>query len=455
MPALGIDPRTGELIIIPDEGGGASGAGEWGPSLVRQRRQREEASSARSDASWALSIAQGYDRAREEAEQEAREELIRTLIGHPYMGMAIVESGVSPSAVIENPAIFSQVALLAFLKYQEDVKRAWQEGKGPTRPLTAREFVESILDLQGPSVFGYYLAPVGWDPTTGGGSFPAPSGSEQYVVQTIEVRPSIPDWLSTHPSFFAWATDEDWWTSDPDFQARFPEAAPGYGKVSPAPPGFQKVAEGVYEDPQTGFFYFSDTGAFLGHGFLGHWKENRDLGKPVTNEFSFNGKTYQVFENGVLSYDPNTGEIKSYQSVEEAGLDLETFEANRTKPKAWTATGQEIPLESHVTAGTWTTDPYLGTRLIYYVTNPASVLLPQEAPSQYPFAGYRDVKVTGSGVWVTGPNNLHRQPDYWMYERFIGKVKSDPELRAWYYSLSDRDKNQVFANYLMTGQVYL
>lgn len=498
MPGLGIDPRTGQLIVIP---GGGSG-GTWGPSQGAQDQAQRDISRfrgdiswernweewQRADASWIERLVEDYWQEKARAQAKAKQEVAyKVAFGDPYMAMAVVEARVDPELLLESPAAFSEVVQLAFLKYQEDVKRAWQEGKGPLRPLTAEEFVAQVIARGGSSEQGYVIGLTGsenwpFTPTHILGHYPelafdpsnpwavpvgwygtrnmvmsGPGVLGNYGVMPIEEAYTLPDLLLVAKRFFPWATDEAWWLSDPDYLAFNPSAAQGYGKVSPAPPGFQKVEEGVYQDPDTGFLYFVGTGAFLGHGFLATWQQDRQLGKPMTNEFSHDGKIYQVFEGGVLSYDPGTGRIERYRNALEAGLTPELVKENLTKPKAWTGTGKEIPLESHVSTWTWTTDPYLGKGSSYYDQYPAEKKLPGQAPSAYPHYGIpgSDISVNNKAVWVKGPNGLFQEPEPWIRDQFMGKIRSDPNLRAWYYSLSDEDRNRVFANYIVTGQIYL
>ena len=420
MPAIGIDPRTGQLIVIP---GDSDGTGAWGPDR-----------SARDDA-WREET---RERTREEWERQERNRLARSyrrddldrlieviVFGNPYMAQAVYESGVNLRFLVRSPALFSSVAQLAFLKYQEDVKRAWQEGKGPLRPLTAKEFLEDVLRL--------------------------PAG-----VYEPRYANAISQWDLTARRFFPWATDDAWWLEDPDYLAYNPAAKMGYGKVSEAPPGFEEVGEGVYRDPETGFLYFARTGAYLGHGFLDYYQQNADtLGDPVTNEFSVDGKTYQVFRGGVLSWDPETGQVSYHKDIEEAGLSGEQVQDHMASPSYWDSSGREMGSEVSLGRGTWTVDPYIGSGSDWYDRNPARYVLPSEAPSSYSYAGYSSIEVGPGGVWVSGPGGSFRQPDPWMASMFTSAVRSDPNIWNWYRSLGDREKNQVFANYLATGQIYL
>ncbi len=498
MPGLGIDPRTGELIVLP---GGSSG-GTWGPSQGAQDQAQREVSRfrgdvswernweewQRSDASWIQRLIEDYWQEKGQAQAKAKQEAAyKVAFGDPYMTMAVMEARVDPELLLTSPAVFSEVARLAFLKYQEDVKRAWQEGKGPLRPLTAEEFVAQIIARGGGTEQGYIIGLTGsenkpFTPTHILGPYPelafdpsnpwsvptgwygtgrmvmwGPGVLGNYGVMPLEEGYQLPDLLLVAKRFFPWVTDEAWWLSDPEYRAFNPQAAPGYGKVSPAPPGFQKVQEGIYQDPATGFLYFVGTGAYLGHGFLATWQQDQTLGKPVTNEFEKDGKVYQVFEGGILAYDPETGEIQRFRNAPEAGLDLETIKKNLTEPKAWTDTGKEVPLESHVSPWTWTTDPYLGKGSDYYDKSPATVKLPDQAPSAYPHYGFpgEDIQVSEKAVWIKGSNGQFQEPDPWIRDQFMGKIRTDPQLKDWYYSLSDEDRNKVFANYIATGQIYL
>jgi hypothetical protein len=143
--------------------------------------------------------------------------------------------------------------------------------------------------------------------------------------------------------------------------------------------------------------------------------------------------------------------------LEEAGLRPE--EVVSTVPSYWTSSGETISQDSLAAGGlgkTWTEDPYLGKGSSYYDANPATRLLPESAPSSYPYYGIPgdSMQVTSSGVWIETPSGL-KQPDYWVWEKFISKIKTDPEVKSWYYSLSDADRTKVFANYIATGQIYL
>ncbi len=509
MPALGIDPRTGQLIVLP--GGGSSGS--WGPSQQAADRQRQEIYTGRTieewqreDINWIRRLVEGYWDARERARREAQEQLAISLaLQNPYTAMAFAETGISPKLALENPAAFSAVAMAAFKKYQDDVKKAWQEGKGPIRPLTAEEFVQDLLsrvgwgyetyigltgdfevwpftpthliqagfdpdiarDLSAKTAASFLKIPVNWEGSASDGAMSLWRGPGAYALLDLVEPAYLPQWLLTAKRFFSWATNDAWWLNDPDYLARNPDAARGYGKVSEAPPGWEKVGDNVYQDPTTGFLYFSDTGAYLGHGFLGTWRQNSGLlGTPVTNEFSKNGKVYQVFENGVLSWDPSTREIRIYKSLDEAGLSTE--DVVRSSPSYWTSSGKEISKEYISTEGakktrteeakkTWTEDPYLGKGSSYYDSNPAKQRLPESAPSSYPYYDIpgSSVRVSDKAVWIIRPNGQFEEPDYWIRSRFMSQIRTNPELRNWYYSLSDRDKNQVFANYIVTGQIYL
>jgi hypothetical protein len=509
MPALGIDPRTGQLIVLP---GGGSG-GSWGPSQQAADQRRQEIYTGRTieewqreDINWIRRLVEGYWEARERAKQEAKEQLAVSLaLQNPYTAMAFAETGISPKLALENPTAFSAVAMAAFKKYQDDVKKAWQEGKGPIRPMTAEEFVQSLLDnvaygyeyyigLTGDfevfpftptnlidpaaaaasgSTFDSYLAQVlnaktapsftkikvPWQGTTSERSFSVWRGPGAYALLDLTEAAYLPQWLLTAKRSFSWATDDAWWLQDPDYLARNPDAARGYGKVSEAPPGWEKVGDGVYQDPSTGFLYFSGTGAYLGHGFLSTWKQNSGLfGAPVTNEFSKDGKVYQVFENGVLSWDPSTSEIKTYKNLDEAGLKPEDVVAS--SPSYWTSSGKEISQKELSSGGlkkTWTEDPYLGKGSSYYDSNPATQLLPASAPSSYSYYDIpgSSIQVNSKAVWVQSPSGQFQEPDPWIRSQFMSKIKTDSELKKWYYSLSDYDKNKVFANYIATGQIYL
>jgi hypothetical protein len=380
--------------------------------------------------------------------------------------MALVETGISPTLALENPVAFSTVAMVAFKKYQDDVKRAWQEGRGPIRPLTAQEFLKTLLAGIGWG-HDYFIAPVGGQFVEINNLIPDLRDNplrpllvvDNYGLFQILESAGFPQWDLVAKRFFPWATDDAWWLNDPDYLARNPAAVPGYGKVSEAPPGWEKVGDGVYQDPTTGFLYFSETGAYLGHGFLSIWKQNSSfLGAPVTNEFSKGGKVYQVFQNGVLSWDPSTLEIKTYRSLDEAGLSTE--DVIRSSPYYWTSSGKQI-LPKDLSSGglkkTWTEDPYQGKGSGYYEMYPAEQVLPKSAPSSYPYYDIpgSSIQVTPKAVWVRGPNGQFREPDSWIWNQFMSKIRTDPELRNWYYSLSDWDRNRVFANYIATGQIYL
>jgi len=504
MPAIGMDPRTGQLIVLPGGGGVGTGQG-WGPDRVRlrdieaQERRQAQALSIdrmleewqRQDIKWIEELVEGYLHAVQTAEKEAKRNLIRALVlCNPYMAQAVFESGVSPEAVIESPAIFSEVAQLAFLKYQEDVKRAWQEGKGPLRPLTAEEFVAQLLMPQGHGVEHYIGLTGAWDfypftPLNVADSYPdLMLGKENLTDPGVVFVPwqgrgfgqgysiwagpgvyaliphyrtaGLPDWLLTAKRFFPWATDEAWWLQDPDYLAFNPAAKPGYGKVSEAPPGFEAIGDGVYRDPETGFLYFARTGAYLGHGFLDYYKSNAGfLGEPITNEFSVGDKTYQVFQGGVLSWDPETGRVSYHKNLAEAGLAEDQIEPYLTVPSYWNQYGQPLGSGVSLGKGTWTVDPYIGSGSEWYDEHPAQSLLPEEEPSDYPFAGYSDIYVNPKAVWVKGSNGMFQEPDPWMRSMFMGQIRTNPDLKNWYYSLGDLEKNQVFANYLATGQIYL
>jgi hypothetical protein len=369
------------------------------------------------------------------------------------MAAAFAETGISPNLALQNPVAFSTVAMAAFKKYQDDVKRSWQEGKGPIRPLTAEEFLQSLLDFVG---WGnaYYVAPVGssddWLVSV------VPGG---YALYQIFESAGLPQWSLIAKRFFPWATDAAWWLEDQDYFSFNPAAARGYGKVSEAPPGWEKVGDKVYQDPTTGFLYFSDTGAYLGHGFLSTWQQNSGfLGAPVTNEFSKDGKVYQVFQNGVLSWDPSTLEIKMHKSLDEAGLSTEDIVLST--PSYWTRSGKEIS-QNNLSSGrlkkNWTEDPYLGKGSSYYDANPAKQVLPGSAPSSYPYYDIpgSSIQVNSKAVWVQTPSGQFQEPDPWVRSQFMSQIKTNPELKNWYYSLSDQDKNQAFANYIATGQIYL
>jgi hypothetical protein len=461
MPAIGIDPRTGQLIVLPGGGEGFSRRGsQWGPSARAQEEARQREQWDRSDISWIKSLVEGYWAARERARRQAERELATSLaLQNPYTAMAFAETGISPSLALENPAAFSTIAMIAFKKYQDDVKRAWQEGKGPIRPLTAKEFLQDLLDKMG---WGndYYIAALE-GPYVG---LVSVSGSplavsEGYGLFSIVEGAGLPQWDVTHKRFFSWATDDAWWLGDPDYLARNPAAARGYGKVSEAPPGWEKVGDKVYRDPTTGFLYFSETGAYLGHGFLSTWQQSSGfLGAPVTNEFSKDGKVYQVFQNGVLSWDPSTLEIRQYRSLEEAGLRAE--DVIRSSPLYWTSSGQAISQKDLSSGGLqkiWTEDPYLGKGSSYYDSNPAEQVLPGSAPSSYPYYDIPgdSIQVNSKAVWVQTPSGQFQEPDYWIRSQFMSRIRTNPELKNWYYSLSDLDKNKVFANYIATGQIYL
>jgi hypothetical protein len=500
MPAIGIDPRTGQLIVIPGPGSG----GTWGPSQAAQDRLERERSRARgdiswerqweewqrSDASWIERLIEDYYREKQQAQIQAKREAASSLaFGNPYMAMAVVESGVNPSLLLDSPATFSEVAQLAFLKYQQDVKKAWQEGKGPLRPLTAEEFVSQLIANAVGEDWGFVIGltgsqnepftpaqilnmhpdlafdasqlgavPVGWYGTGLQLSW-GPGVLGNYGVMPVVESYVLQDLLLTARRFFPWVNDEAWWLKDPDYLAFNPDAAAGYGKLSEAPPGWEKKGEGVYQDPTTGFLYFSKTGAYLGHGFLSTWQQDPNLlGAPLTNEFSKDGKVYQVFEGGVLSWDPGTGKITTHKSLEEAGLS--SSDLPLASPMYWTKTGEAVSAEEAFAKGkkkSWVTDPYLGKGSSYYDTHPAQKLLPEKEPSAYPTFGFSegDVTANSKAVWVKGPGGQFQEPDPWIREKFMAKIRTDPSLRKWYYSLSDLEKNQVFVNYILTGQVYL
>jgi hypothetical protein len=508
MPALGINPRTGQLIVLP-----GGGSGPLGPSQQAANQRRQEIYTGRTieewqreDVNWIRRLVEGYWDARERAKKEAQEQLAISLaLQNPYTAMAFAETGISPKLALENPAAFSAVAMAAFKKYQDDVKRAWQEGKGPIRPLTAEEFVQSLLDkvaygyeyyigLTGDfevfpftptnlidpaaaaaagSTFDRQLAEalnaqtapsftkikVPWQGTASEGTFSVWRDPGAYALLDLTEAAYLPQWLLTAKRFFPWATDDAWWLQDPDYLVFNPAAAQGYGKVSEAPPGWEEVGDGVYQDPATGFLYFSETGAYLGHGFLSTWKQNSSfLGAPVTNEFSKDGKVYQVFENGVLSWDPSTLEIRTYRSLDEAGLSTE--DVFRSSPSYWTSSGKEISQQDLSSGGlkkTWTEDPYLGKGSSYYDSNPATQVLPSSAPSSYPYYGIpgSSIQANSQAVWIQGPNGQFQEPDPWIRSQFMSQIRTNPQLKNWYYSLSDQDKNQAFANYIATGQIYL
>jgi hypothetical protein len=500
MPGIGIDPRTGQIIVVP--GGGPSG--DWGPSESARNRADRNLSRARgeitwernweewqrSDASWIERLIEDYYREKERAQAQAKKEAALSLaFGNPYMAMVVAETGVNPGLLLDSPAAFSEVAYLAFLKYQQDVKRAWQEGKGPLRPLTAKEFVSQLISSAVGEDFGFIIGltgsqnepftpvqilgphpelsfdgprfgsvPVGWY-GTGNVLMWGPGVTGNYGVMPIEEAYALQDLLLTARRFFPWATDEAWWAGDPDYLAFNPDAAAGYGKLSEAPPGWEQQGEGIYQDPTTGFLYFSETGAYLGHGFLSTWQQNSSLlGVPLTNEFSKDGKVYQVFQGGVLSWDPGTGKITIHGSLEEAGLGSGGIPL--ASPLYWTKSGKAVSPEEALAKGdnkSWVIDPYIGKGSSYYDTHPAQKLLPEKAPSSYPVFGFpeSDVTVNPKAVWVKGSGGQFQEPDPWIRDRFLSKIRTDKKLKNWYYSLSDLEKNQVFANFILTGEIYL
>lgn len=71
----------------------------------------------------------------------------------------------------------------------------------------------------------------------------------------------------------------------------------------------ESLGNGLWRDPNTGFVYDENTGHYIGHGFRAYWEQSgglSGLGRPLTEEFSYNGTTYQVFENGVLAWVPGS-----------------------------------------------------------------------------------------------------------------------------------------------------
>lgn len=54
--------------------------------------------------------------------------------------------------------------------------------------------------------------------------------------------------------------------------------------------------------------YFSQTGQYLGHAFLDHWRHNGGVhvfGYPITSEFSQDGMTVQYFERAIFEWHPD------------------------------------------------------------------------------------------------------------------------------------------------------
>ena len=156
-----------------------------------------------------------------------------------------------------------------------------------------------------------------------------------------------------------------------------------------------------------------------------------------------------------MSWDPEAGKVSYHKDLAEAGLAEDQIESYITTPLYWTSYGQPLGSDVSFGKGTWVVDPYIGSGSKWYDQHPAKYLLPEEEPSAYPFAGYSEIQVNPKAVWVVGPNGQFQQPDPWMYSMFMKKIRTDPDLKDWYYSLGDLEKNQVFANFLVTGQIYL
>jgi hypothetical protein len=57
--------------------------------------------------------------------------------------------------------------------------------------------------------------------------------------------------------------------------------------------------------------YFSQTGQYLGHSFLDHWRHNGGIhvfGYPITSEFQQDGMTVQYFERAIFEWHPDNPE---------------------------------------------------------------------------------------------------------------------------------------------------
>lgn len=81
-------------------------------------------------------------------------------------------------------------------------------------------------------------------------------------------------------------------------------ASMGYMQAHAA---FKPVSDGG-EDAQ----FFEETGHSLANAFLDAYQSGSTadyLGMPISQEFSINGKTYQFFERGALSWTPETGAV--------------------------------------------------------------------------------------------------------------------------------------------------
>jgi hypothetical protein len=133
-------------------------------------------------------------------------------------------------------------------------------------------------------------------------------------------------------------------------------------------PAFKKVDGSTWTDQH----YFPETGHTISNAFKGAWEKNdfgTRIGKPISQEFSLNGVTYQFFEQGALTWSKDYGVAEAPLGMIDAAMHQELRLTGQQPPDVPTYTDRVFASSADLAGERWIDINLSNYSLTAYVGN--------------------------------------------------------------------------------------